>query len=194
MMMRLIAGLVAILPAVVIMSGVIATAETPRKHSLIEALGIKELVGWPPNAADVLRYLHQFNMFQVQAAGLADARGDDALRQYAFAQARLARERDQQVVKLNTFTLLSIDLPNQPNVILSNELAGLRGAVGRRFIADFHAKQIQEFHRTVDVMRRYLLHPDNDQIRRFAAEQLPLLERDLEMLEGREMREDRIAG
>ena len=53
MMMRLIAGLVAILPAIVIFVGVIASAETPRQHALVEALGIKQMFGWPPNAADV---------------------------------------------------------------------------------------------------------------------------------------------
>lgn len=184
MMMRLIAGLVAILPAIVIVTGVIAGQETPRKHALIEGLGIKQVFGWPPNAADVLRYLHQFNMFQAQAAALADSRGDDALRQFAITQARQARERDQQVFRLNTFTLLSIDFPDHPNVILSNELAGLRGAVGERFITEFHAKQIKEFRRMIALMRRFMLHPDNDLIRRFAIEQLPLLERDLAVLEG----------
>ena len=186
-MMRLIAGLVAILPAIVIMTGVIAGAETPRKHSLIEWLGIKQAFGWPPNAADVLRYLHQFNMFQVYVAGLADSRGDDALRRFAFEQARLARERDEKVFKLNTFTLLSIEFPNRPNAVISNEIAGLRGAVGQRFIAEFRHKQIEMFRGTIDVMRRYLLHPNNDQIRRFAAEQLPLFERDLEALESGEV-------
>jgi hypothetical protein len=184
MMMRLIAGLVAILPAIVIFVGVIASAETPRQHALVEALGIKQVFGWPPNAADVLRYLHQFNMFQTQAAGLADSRGDDALRQFGADQARQARERDQQVFRLNTFTLLSIDFPDHSNVILSNELAGLRGAVGERFMADFHAKQVKEFRRMIALMRRFLLHPDNDLIRRFAIQQLPLLERDLAILEG----------
>ncbi|NEW90432.1 DUF4142 domain-containing protein [Rhodopseudomonas sp. BR0M22] len=183
MMMRLIAGFVAVLPAIVIMTGVVATAETPQKHSLIEWIGIKQAFGWPPNGADVLRYLHQFNMFQVQVAGLADSRGDDALRQFAFAQAQLARERDQEVFKLNTFTLLAIDFPTRPNAVISNELAGLRGAVGQRFVSDFRRKQIGMFRSTIDVMRRYLLHPNNDQIRRFTAEQLPLFERDLEALE-----------
>ncbi|WP_047307935.1 DUF4142 domain-containing protein [Rhodopseudomonas palustris] len=185
MLMRLLAGLVAVLPAIVIFAGAIAGAESPRKHSLLEAVGVKAVLGWPPNAADVLRYLHQFNMFQVEAAGLADSRGDDALRQFAFGQARLARERDQDVFRLNTFALLSIDFPTRPNAVLANQIAGLRGAVGSRFMTDFHGKQVQEFRRVVALLRRFLLHPDNDQIRRFAIEQLPVLERDLDMLEGR---------
>jgi predicted outer membrane protein len=182
MLMRLIAGLVAILPAIVIFSGVIASAETPRKHSLIEAIGLKELVDWPPNGPDVLRVMHQFDMFQIQAAGSADSRGNNALRQFALEQANLARERDQRIAKLNTFTVLGIDFPNRPSVLRNNRLAGLQGSVGREFIRDFHDKQVEEFRRAIGLLRRYLRHPDNELIGAFARDQLPLLQDGLAVL------------
>jgi hypothetical protein len=188
MMMRLIAGVVAILPAIVIFSGVIAGAETPRKHSLIEAIGLKELVGWPPNGADVLRTMHQFDLFQIEAASAAGARGDDELRQFALTQAELARAREAQVTRLNTFTLLSIDFPTRPSVVLSSALAGLQGAVGSDFTSDFYAKQEREFRRVIGLLRRYLLHPDQDKIRRFAGEQLAVLQDGLETVQARRAR------
>jgi len=183
MLMRLIAGLVAILPAIVIFSGVIAGAETPRKHSLIEATGLKELFDWPPNGADVLRSLHQFDMFQIEAAGSADSRGTDALRQFALAQANQARARDQRIVKLNTFSLLGVDFPDRPNVFRSARLAGLQGMVGATFMRSFTARQIAEFRRAIGLLQRYLRHPDHDLIAKFARDQLPQLQQGLGALE-----------
>lgn len=176
MPMRLMAGLVAILPALVIITAVIASAEMPRKHSTIEALGVKRLFGWPPNGADVLRTLHQFNLFQLRAATAAELRGSDLVRQYAAEQAELARQRELQISRLNAFTTLGIDFPDRPNPLKSSRLAGLHEAMGLEFAAEFNDKQRAEFQRMLALVRRYLLHPDDDLIRRFAIEQLRQLQ------------------
>jgi hypothetical protein len=182
-MIRWVAGLVAILPAIVVFAGVIAGAETPRKHSLIEDIGIKQLFGWPPNGHDVLRLMHQFDIYQMQSADSAAVRGDEALRAFALAQADLARVRNVKIARLNLFTAYGIDFPKQPGAMRGNDLAGLQGAVGQTFASDYYEKQKAEFAASIDLLKRYLLNPDNDDIRRFASEQLPLLQDGLKALE-----------
>lgn len=175
-MIRLIAGLVAILPAIVVFAGAIAGSETPRKRSLLEDVGFKRLFGWPPNEHDVLRLLHEFNMVQLRSAALAQTRGSEPIRQYANAQAELARQREIEIARLNMFGLLNIDFAPDPSLIRRNELAGLQGEVGQDFIRDYLDKQKDDVDGAIGLLRRYLLHPDNDDVRRFAKQQLPLLE------------------
>ena len=95
--MRWVGAVVAVLPALVIFLGVLGNAETPRKHSLIEQLGLKTLVGWPPNGPDVLRELHQLSMVETRLAKLAAAR-DDTVRRFANDQAEQAQRRDARTI------------------------------------------------------------------------------------------------
>jgi hypothetical protein len=175
-MIRLIAGLVAILPAIVVFAGAIAGSETPRKRSLLEDLGVKRLFGWPPNAHDVLRLLHEFDMVQLRAAALAETRGDERVRQFAAEQAAQAQQRETRISRLNTFGLLNIDFATDPSLVRRNELAGLQGEVGQGFVRDYLAKQRDDLDDAIGLLQRYLLHPDNDDVRRFAKQQLPVLE------------------
>lgn len=181
-MIRLVAGLVAILPAIVVFAGAIAGSETPRKRSLLEDLGIKRMFGWPPNAHDVLRLLHEFDMVQLRAAALAETRGNDQIRQFATEQAARAQQRETAIARLNTFGLLNIDFASDPSLVRRNELAGLQGAVGQAFLSDYLAKQRDDIDDAIGLLRRYLLHPDNDDVRRFAKQQLPVLEETREEL------------
>jgi len=182
-MIRMVAGLVAILPAIVVFAGAIAGSETPRKRSLIEEVGIKRLFGWPPNGHDVLRLMHEFDLVQLRAAGIAATRGTDALQRFALAQAEHARQREAAIVRLNMFALLNIDFAADPSLVRRNELAGLQGAVGQAFMRDYIAKQRDDIVDTIAMLKRYLLNPDNDDIRRFAQQQLPLLQQAREELQ-----------
>ncbi|WP_022722680.1 DUF4142 domain-containing protein [Rhodopseudomonas sp. B29] len=173
--MRWLGALVAVLPAFVILAGVLGNAETPRKHSLIEQLGLKTLVGWPPNGPDVLRELHQLDMVDMQLAGLVAGRGDDTMRRFAYEQAALAQQRDARIVKLNTFTGLGIDFPDTPTLVRTGRLAGLQGKVGRDFVDDYMAIERRELTQAIARLHRYLLGPDNEQIWAFARQQLKVL-------------------
>lgn len=181
--MRWLGAIVAVLPALVIFAGVLGNAETPRKHSLIEQLGLKTLVGWPPNGPDVLRELHQLDMVEMQLAGLVAGRGDDTLRRFADEQAAQAQQRDAHIVKLNTFTGLGIDFPDTPALARTGRLAGLQGKVGRDFVESYIAAQRGELTQAIARLRRYLLSPDDDQIWSFAREQLKLLTKRLAALD-----------
>lgn len=182
-MIRMVAGLVAILPAIVVIVGAIAGSETPRKRSLLEDIGFKQLFGWPPNEHDVLRLLHEFNMVQLRSAGLAATRGSEQIRQFAAEQAVQARQREVEIGRLNLFGQLNIEFAPDPSLLRRNELAGLQGEVGEEFIRDYLGKQRDDIDGAIGLLRRYLLHPDNDVVRRFAKQQLPLLEQAKEDLQ-----------
>ncbi|WP_322517223.1 DUF4142 domain-containing protein [Rhodopseudomonas palustris] len=181
-MIRWVAGLVAILPAIVVFAGAVAGSETPRKRSLIEDLGIKRMFGWPPNGHDVLRLMHEFDMVQIRAAGIAATRGNDAVQRFALEQAERAQEREAAIARLNMFALLNIDFAADPSLVRRNELAGLQGAVGEAFVRDYTARQKDDIADTIGMLQRYLLNPDNDDVRRFAEAQLPLLKQALRSL------------
>jgi hypothetical protein len=174
--MRWFAGAVAILPALLIVIGAVTGAEEPQKHSILESTGIKRMLGWPPNGADVLWGLHQFYVFQRHVAVLADQRGDDVVRRFAVEQSARAGERIGRIAALRSFAVLGIDLPDRPSIRRVSALAGLQGAVGQDFIERFHQAQRSEFDRTILLLRRYLFAPDNDPIQRFASEQLIALD------------------
>ncbi|MGP9810925.1 DUF4142 domain-containing protein [Rhodopseudomonas sp. NSM] len=175
--------MVAILPAIVVFAGAVAGSETPRKRSLIEDLGIKRMFGWPPNGHDVLRLMHEFDLVQIRAAGIAATRGNDAVHRFALEQAERAQQREAAIVRLNMFALLNIDFAADPSLLRRNELAGLQGEVGQAFIRDYTVKQKADIADTIGMLQRYLLNPDNDDVRRFAEAQLPSLKQALRSLQ-----------
>lgn len=145
-------------------------------QSVGEKTGINEMLDRAPTGSDVLLELHQFDLFQQATTDSSDKRGDDAVKKFSIAQSDAAEKRDKQLAVLQKKTRLNITFPDEPNAVRSNRLASLDGAVGQKYLANFYAAENAEYEAAISVLTRYGEKPDNDDIRQFAAKQLPVLQ------------------
>ena len=152
-------------------------------QSVAEKTGVNQMLDRAPTGSDVLLELHQFDLFQQGTTDSADKRGDDAVKKLAVAQSDAAEQRDKQLAVLQKKTRLEITFPDEPNVDRSNRLAGLDGAVGENYRANFYSAESTEFEAAISLLTRYSTKPDNDDIRQLAEKQLPVLQDGLKRLQ-----------
>lgn len=148
-------------------------------QTISERSGLNTMLDRPPTATDVLLELHQFDLFEQNVTDSADKRGDDALRKYAVAKSDAANKRDDQLNALQKNAGLTVDFPNEPSATRSNRLGGLDGSVGPGYANKFYEAQVAENQIIMSVLTRYLAKPDNDAVKNFANQQLPVFEKEL---------------
>ena len=151
-------------------------------QSVSEKTGINQMLDRAPTGSDVLLELHQFDLFQQATTDSSDKRGDDAVKKFAVSQSDAAEKRDKQLAVLQKKTRLDITFPDEPNADRSNRLAGIDGAVGEKYLANFYAAESTEFEAAISLLTRYSTKPDNDDIRQLAEKQLPVLRDGLKQL------------
>jgi putative membrane protein len=159
------------------------TASPVYAQSVGEKTGINQMLDRAPTGSDVLLELHQFDLFQQATTDSSDKRGDDAVKKFAVAQSDAAEKRDKQLAALQKKTHLDITFPDESNVDRSNRLAGLDGAVGEKYLANFYAAQTTEYEAAISLLTRYRERPDNDDIQQFAEKQLSVLQDGLKKLQ-----------
>jgi hypothetical protein len=130
----------------------------------------------------VLLKLHQFDLFHQGTTDSSDKRGDEAVKKFAVSQSDAAEKRDKQLAMLQKKARLDITFPDEPNADRSNHLAGLDGAVGEKYLANFYSAESTEFESALSLLTRYSTKPDNDDIRQLAEKQLPVLRDGLKRL------------
>lgn len=145
-------------------------------QTLGEETGISGMLGRPPTAADLLIDLHQFDLFEQGADEIAQQRGDDSLREFSRSHADAAAGHDKELVALGKKAGLKLEFSEDPDITASDQLAGLQGVVGPAFVREYYEAEASEYDSAVSALRRYLQKPDQDDVRAFAAKQLPAFE------------------
>jgi len=162
--------------AVVIVLALLPFASPALAESVMEKTGIGSALGLAPTGADVLTEIHQFDLFERQADDTAQMRGDDGLKQFSIERAGEAKKQDQSLAALKDKAGVKVTFSEEPSVTRSNRLAGLQGSVGPDYVWKYYEAQVAEHDSALSVLRRYLKKPDNDQIKSYAAKQIPALE------------------
>lgn len=151
-------------------------AESLHAQSLGETTGLNAMLGRPPTGADVLLGIHQFDLFEQGLPNTAGMRGNDAARDLADALFSAAEKRDDDLSMLNKSSGLNVNFPDQADLGVTNRLAGLQGAVGQTYLSDFYEDVAAEHETAISLLKRYLEKPDNEQIKSFSQNLLPVLQ------------------
>jgi hypothetical protein len=77
---------------------------------------------------------------------------------------------------LNKASGLNVKLPDQPDMWVTDRLAGLQGAVGQTYLRDFYEDVAAEHETAISLLKRYMEKPDNEQIKSFSQKLLPALQ------------------
>jgi putative membrane protein len=152
-------------------------------QSVGEKIGVNQMLDRAPTGSDVLLELHQFDLFQQSTTDSSDKRGDDAVKKFAVAQSDAADKREKQLTALQKKARLDITFADEPNADRSSRLAGLDGAVGEKYLANFYAAEITEHEAAISLLTRYNTKPDNEDIRALAEKLLPALQGGLKQLQ-----------
>jgi hypothetical protein len=133
----------------------------------------------PPSAADVITQLYQFDLFQQNAVDRTDLALPSDISTKAAARADAASKRDKALDELRHQTgTESLAIPKAATM-RAHSLAALDRADGPAYVRKFYAAQLAEYEITVELLERYLQQPDNEEVRRFAEAQLPVLRAEL---------------
>jgi putative membrane protein len=148
-----------------------ASAETA-----LEKTGVNGMLGLAPTGADILIEIHRFDLFEQNADETAQQRGDEGLRQFSSDHSSAAAKLDKQLQALKKKAGLAVAFSEEPSGTTSGRLAGLEGSVGAAYVQKYYEAQVAEYDSVLSALRRYLEKPDNNDIKSFAAKQLPLFE------------------
>ena len=146
-------------------------AETSTDRADTDALPV-------PTAADVISQLYQFDLFQQNAIDRTDAVSSDILTTAASC-AEAAIKRDKALDELQQQTGTTVPTDRKTAVMRADGVASIDRADGPSYVRAFYAAQLAEYELAVELLERYLQHPDNADVGSFATAQLPALRSEL---------------
>jgi hypothetical protein len=132
-----------------------------------------------PTAADVIAQLYQFDLFQQNAVDRTDSGGSGDVLTTAAMRADAAAKRDKALTELQRRTGTDVPAQRKSAAMRADTLAAVDRSDGPAYVRQFYAAQLAQYELTVSLLERYLQSPDNEDVRSFAAAQLPLLRSEL---------------
>jgi hypothetical protein len=132
-----------------------------------------------PTTADVISQLYQFDLFQQNAMDRADNAPSSDVLMTAAVRAEAAAKRDKALTELQR--QIGTDVPTQRKAasMHAHGLDAVDHTDGPAYVRQFYAAQLAEYELTVALIEHYLQSPDNEDVRSFAAAQLPGLRSEL---------------
>jgi Domain of unknown function (DUF4142) len=128
-----------------------------------------------PTAADVISQLYQFDLFQQNAVERTDSAPSSDVLMIAAARADAAAKRDKMLAELQRQTGTEVPAQHKSAVMRAHSVEAMDRTEGPAYVRQFYAAQLAEYELAVALIEQYLQSPDNEDIRRFAAVQLPVL-------------------
>ena len=132
-----------------------------------------------PTAAEVISQLYQFDLFQQNAVDRADGAPSSDVLMTAAARAEAAAKRDKALAELQRQTGTDAPAQRKGAAMGAHSLDAVDRTDGPAYVRQFYAAQLAEYEMTVALIEHYLQSPDNEDIRSFAAAQLPVLRSEL---------------
>jgi len=128
-----------------------------------------------PTAADVISQLYQFDQFQQNAVERADSAPSSDVLTTVAARADAAAKRDKALAELQRRTRTDVPAQHKAAAMRAHSVDAADRTDGPAYVRQFYAAQLAEYELTVVLIEQYLQSPDNEDIRSFAAAQLPVL-------------------
>jgi hypothetical protein len=162
----------AIISGYLLLACTVASAETLVERADIDASRVQ-------TAVEVIAQLYQFDLFQQNSVDRADTSPSSDVMMIAAARADAAGKRDKALAELQR--QLGTDVPSQRKgaAMRAHAVDAVDRSDGPAYVRHFYAAQLVEYELTVALIEHYLESPDNEEIRSFAAAQLPILRSEL---------------
>jgi Domain of unknown function (DUF4142) len=162
----------AIIGSYLLLACTTASAETLAERTDVDAAPA-------PTAAEVISQLYQFDLFQQNAVDRADNAPSSDVLTTAAARADAAAKRDKELAELQRQTGTEVPTQRKAAAMRAHSLDAVDRSDGPAYVRQFYAAQLAEYELTIALIEHYLQSPDNEDIRSFAAAQLPVLRSEL---------------
>ena len=164
---------VAIISGCLLLACTMASAETPLADRT-------DVAPAPvPTAADVISQLYQFDLFQQNAVDRADTAPSSDVLTTAAARAEAADKRDKALTELQRRTGTDVPAQHKTAAMRAHSLDAVDRTDGPAYVRQFYAAQLAEYELAVALIELYLQSPDNEDVKNFAAAELPVLRSEL---------------
>ena len=128
-----------------------------------------------PAGQEVSAGLYRFDLFQQNAIEAADRGGSEELRLSAVSKADAATQRDKALIELQRKIGSEVQPGGKSAARNADRLAGVDSATEPGSARKFYEAEVAAHQSAVQLLERYLSAPDNETIKQFAADQLPIL-------------------
>jgi putative membrane protein len=129
-----------------------------------------------PAGPEVIAGLYRFDLFQQSAIEAADRSGSEELTLAAVGKADAATQRDKALIALQRQTGSEVQPAGKSAARSADRLAGVDSATEPGSARKFYEAEVAAHQSAVWLLERYLSAPDNEAIKEFAADQLPILQ------------------
>lgn len=162
----------AIISGYLLLAGTMASAETAAERLDVDTARA-------PTAAEVISQLYQFDLFLQNAMDRTDNAPSSDVMTTAAARADAAAKRDKALLELQQ--RIGTDIPTQRKgaAMRAHSVDAVDRTDGPSYVRQFYAAQLAEYELAVALIEQYLQSPDNEELRSFAAAQLPTLRSEL---------------
>ena len=158
--------------------GGLATAETTG-----EKLGINSVLGLAPTTQDFVTEAANSGQFEIQSSQLAQERGDQMSKTYASKMLEDHKKLDTELKDLVQSKAIKVTIPDGVNASQQSMLDKLKTLQGGDFDRSYREDQHSGHKEAVNLFERYAKGGENGDLKTWAVQSVPILQRHLKMAE-----------
>jgi putative membrane protein len=143
--------------------------------------GAQSATGAAPSTADFVRQAAISDMFEIEAARLAQDRGDPRAQQYAAQMLADHQKTTQELKSMVDSGTVQASLPTDLNISDKLMLTKLRQLKGNEFTSQYFSDQQIIHIQAISLFRRYATGGDNPTLKAWAGKTLPIIQHHRDM-------------
>lgn len=148
-----------------------------------EKLGINSALGLAPTTQDFVTEAANSGQFEIQSSQLAQERGDQMSKTYAAKMIEDHQKLDAELKDLVQSKNIKVTIPAGVSASQQSMLDKLKTLQGADFDRRYRDDQYSGHKDTVNVFERYAKGGENPDLKKWAQQSVPILQRHLKMAE-----------
>ncbi|MCW2285331.1 putative membrane protein [Rhodoblastus acidophilus] len=148
-----------------------------------EKLGINSALGLAPTTQDFVTQAANSGQFEIQSSQLAQERGDQMSKTFASKMIEDHQKLDTELKDLVQSKQIKVTIPTGVSAAQQSMLDKLKTLQGADFDRRYRDDQYSGHKDTVDVFERYAKSGDNADLKKWAEQNVPTLQKHLKMAE-----------
>jgi putative membrane protein len=150
-------------------------------QSMGERTGVNSTLGISPTTQDFVTQVAVSDLFEINSAKLAQARGNAAEKKFAEQMITDHTKTSSELKRLVTGANFKADIPSQLDSAHQSKLDKLNQAQGEDFSSTYASQQVAAHKDAVSLFERYANGGDQAELKEWAGKTLPALKHHLEM-------------
>ncbi|MBV1837964.1 DUF4142 domain-containing protein [Acetobacter estunensis] len=150
-------------------------------QSLPEKTGVNSMMGIAPKTDDFIRSVAWSDLFEIQSSQIALS--DPSLKTFASKMIADHQKTSSELKQLLSTSNMATTPPSSIDDTHQKKLETLQGLHGDSFVSQYRKDQISAHKDALSLFRRYARSGENEALKKWAGDTIPILEEHLKMAE-----------